>query len=294
MRRRLLLPVLALLGASVVTLPAVAGSETSPTITAENIGGGVYGEEHRWSPAQATIAPGGAVTLSNPTEVKHGVRWVNGPATPSCDGGVPVGTTAADSNTNWSGSCTFTAAGVYTFYCTVHGAAMAGHITVGAGETTTTGTTTTTPTTAAPGIGAGTSGPSGAAAPGASNALGSGGSSPFLGSAARALKLAANQRGRSVRGSVAVSQAGAHGSLEVDLLARSASLARAGHSAQVRVGRVVRSSLSAGTARFSVPLNRRAKAALARKGRLALSVKVVLKPAGGSPVSLTRGVVLHE
>src|SRR5439155_10352774 len=75
MRRRLLLPVLTLLGASVVILPAVAGSETSPTITAENIGG-YYGEEHRWSPAQATVAPGGAVTLRNPTEVKHGVRWV--------------------------------------------------------------------------------------------------------------------------------------------------------------------------------------------------------------------------
>lgn len=293
MRRRLLLPVFALLGASVVILPAVAGSETSPTITAENIGG-VYGEEHRWSPSQATIAAGGAVTLSNPTEVKHGVRWVSGPATPSCDGGVPVGTTATASNTNWSGSCTFTAAGVYTFYCTVHGGGMTGRITVSAGEPTTTETTGTTGTTTTPGTGAGTGGPSSGGAPGASNAPGSGGSSPFLGSAARALKLAARQHGRSVRGSVAVSQAGAHGSLEVDLLARSASLARTGHSAQVRVGRFVRSSLSAGTVRFSVPLNRRAKAALKRKGRLSLSAKVVLRPAGGSAVSITRGVVLHD
>jgi plastocyanin len=290
MRRRLLVPVFALLGASVVILPAVAGSETSPTITAENVGG-FYGEEHRWSPAQA--APGGAVTLSNPTEVQHGVRWISGPATPSCDGGVPVGTTATASSTNWSGSCTFTAAGVYNFYCTVHGASMAGRVTVAAGETTTTGATTTG-TTTTPGTGAGTGGPSSSSAPGASNALGSGGPSPFLGSAARALKLAASQHGRSVRGSVAVSQAGAHGRLEVDLLARSASLARAAHSAQVRVGGIVRSSLPAGTVRFSVPLNRRAKAALKRKGRLSLSAKVVLEPAGGSAVSITRRVVLHD
>jgi plastocyanin len=292
MRRRLLMPVLALLGASIVILPAVAGSETSPTITAENVGG-FYGEEHRWTPAQTTIASAGAVTLSNPTEVKHGVRWVSGPATPGCDGGVPVGTTATASNTNWSGSCTFTAAGVYTFYCTVHGAAMAGRITVTAGETTPSGATTTT-TPISPGTGAGTGGPSGGGAPGAPNALGSGGSSPFLGSPARALRLAASQHGRSVRGAVAVSQAGAHGSLEVDLLARRASLGRAGHSAQVRVGRLVRSSLAAGTVRFSVALNRRAKAALLRKGSLALSAKVLLKPVGGSAASITRRVVLHD
>lgn len=289
MRRRLLFGAAALLGASVVVLPAVAGSETSPTITAENIGGGIYGEEHRWTPALATIAPGGTVTISNPTEVKHGVNWVSGdPATPSCDSGVPVGTNETASGANWTGSCTFTTPGVYTFYCTVHGAKMAGRITVGSGETTMTTTQTSTP-----GTGTGTT-PSGGGAPGGSSTLGAGTTgSPFLGSAARALKLAASQHGRSVRGSVGVSQAGAHGSLEVDLLARSASLTRAGHSAQTRVGRVVRSSLSAGTARFSVPLDRRAKAALKRRGRLALSVKVVLKPAGGSPVSVTRAVVLH-
>jgi hypothetical protein len=46
--------------------------------------------------------------------------------------------------------------------------------------------------------------------------------------------------------------------------------------------------------RFSVALNRRAKAALRRKGSLALSAKVVLKPAGGSAASITRRVVLHD
>jgi hypothetical protein len=47
---------------------------------------------------------------------------------------VPVGTTPAASATNWSGSCSFTQAGTYTFFCTVHGSEMTATVTVnGAG-----------------------------------------------------------------------------------------------------------------------------------------------------------------
>jgi plastocyanin len=99
------------LGLATAVLPAIASSETSPTVTAENIGGGYYGEEHRWTPPQVTVSAGGAVAFSNPTEVKHGVRWINPPATPTCDSGVPVGTTEAASGTKWSGTCTFAKAG---------------------------------------------------------------------------------------------------------------------------------------------------------------------------------------
>lgn len=280
-------PLAALLGAAVVVLPAVAGSETSPTIKAENYGGGIYGETHAWSPAQATIAPGGAVMLSNPTAVSHGVHWVYGPATPSCTGGVPV---EAASGKEWSGTCTFTTAGVYTFYCTVHGAEMTGTISVGSTGTTTI-TTTTQP--AATGPGPSTSAPSTPSDSGSAGALGS----PLVGSAAKAIKLASSQHGKAVRGSVMVSAAGAGGRLEIDLLAKSASLASAGHSAAhttlVRVGRVVRSSLSAGAVSFSVPLGSRAKSRLKRKGRLALTVRLVLKPLSGAAVTAVRGVVVH-
>ena len=61
------------------------------------------------------------------------------------------------------------------------------------------------------------------------------------------MKLPASQHGRSVRGSVKVSQAGAGGRLEVDLLAKGASLADAGHGAKLPVGRLVHAALTAGT-----------------------------------------------
>lgn len=288
-RRCFLFLLATVLGGAVVVLPAVAGSETGPTIEAVN---SVYYEEHHWSPSQVTVSAGGLVTLSNPSGVKHGVEWLPGdPAKPGCTPGVPVGTTEAASATNWSGACTFTTPGTYTFYCTVHHAAMTGTIIVGAS-----GATTTTSTTAAPGPSPVTTAPTGSGQSGSGPTLGSAGplGSPPVGSASKALALASSQRGTTVRGSLEVSPTGAGGRLEVDLLARSASLARAGHPAQVRVGALVRKSLKAGRVSFSVPLNARARAALLRRHRLALNVKVVVKPAGGSAVAVTRAVVMHS
>jgi plastocyanin len=107
------------------------------------------------------------------------------------------------------------------------------------------------------------------------------------------LKLTVPRHGSSVRGSLDVSQSGAGGRLEVDLLAKSALLARRVHSKPVTVGRFVRSAVSAGKASFSVELNRRGKSALRRHRRLALTVKIVLTPPQGKSVTITRSVVLH-
>ena len=68
------------------------------------------------------------------------------------------------------------------------------------------------------------------------------------------------------------------GRLEVGLFARGASPAKAGHSAQVLVGRLVRTSLSCRHVSFSVPLNAKGKAALRRHRRLTLTVKITLTP----------------
>jgi len=283
----LLFPLGALLGAAVVVLPAVASSEASPTISAVNYpGGGYYQESHAWSPAAATIAAGGTVALKNEGNVPHGVRWVNGPATPACTGGVPVGTTPGASGTKWSGSCTFATPGTYTFYCTVHGAEMTGTITVNANGTTTSTTqggpagTTTTGTAAAPG------------APEASGA-GAPSGSPLAGSASSAIRLARVQHGGAVRGSVALSQAGGGGRLEVDLLAGRASLAAAPHAPLASAGRLARSSLPAGLVSFKVTLNARASHALRAHRRLALSVRIVIQPVHGQPVTVTRAVLLR-
>jgi plastocyanin len=274
MRRRYL-PLAAVIGIAVVVLPAMA-AETSPMIEAINKpGGGFYGEEtHAWSPSTATVSAGGVVTLSNHTAIEHGVHWVGGPETPACSSGVPVGTTSATKGANWSGTCTLTKPGTYTFYCTVHGSEMTDTITVTAAGTPAPGPTPT-PTTPAPTP----------VAPSPENPSGT----PLMGSPL----VRSSQHGSSVRGSVQISKAGVGGGLEVDLLASGASLAKRGHSAQARVGRLVRSSLYAGNVSFAVPLTAKAKGALKRHRRLALTVKIVLTPLHGAPVSTTRSVVLH-
>lgn len=284
LRRPAFLLVCALLGASVAILPAVAGSETAPTIEA---GSGTYYSEFAWHPSQRTVATGMSVTFSNPSETKHGLEWRSGPVKPSCAGTVPVGTTEAASATKWSGDCTFSQPGTYVFWCTVHHSAMSGTVTVSSTGTTTTTTTatqpggTTTTTNTPPGT---TTTPAGPAP------------TPTLSGAGNAtiITLARSQRGGSVRGSLEVPSAVAGGRLEVDLLARRASLAGAGRgSSQVRVGRLIRSSLRAGRLSFSVPLQARARSVLARRRRLPLTVKLVLTPAQGLPSSTSRNVVLH-
>jgi plastocyanin len=282
LRRPAFLLICALLGCAVAVLPAVAGSETSPsTVTAVNTEGLYKG--HYWSPSTVTVGAGGVVAFSNPSgEVKHGLEWTGGPASPSCSG-VPGGLGA----TAWHGECALAQAGTYTFRCTVHPTEMTGSITVDAAGTTT--TVNQTPPAGAP-FGAGTTGTPGA--PGEPLSQTTAGS-PLAGSASQALRLPAGQRGRSVHGSLRVSQAGAGGRLEVDLLARRASLAGATHPAPVRVGRLVRSAIAPGKLLFNVALNSRAAHALRLHRRLALTVRVLLGGPHGAPVSITRAVVLH-
>jgi hypothetical protein len=110
---------------------------------------------------------------------------------------------------------------------------------------------------------------------------------------ADAPSLRSTQHGASVRGSVDVAQSGAGGELEVDLLAKSASLAAAHRSGPVRVGRFVRASVSAGKVPFAVGLSARAKSALRRHHRLALTVRIVLTPTHGATVTIARSVSLH-
>jgi plastocyanin len=250
----------------------MASSETSPTVEAVNEGGLYEVQHHRWSPSQATVMAGGVVTFSNPGTVTHGVEWVGGPAKPTCSSGVPVGTTETASGSKWSGTCTFTQAGTYTFYCTVHHAEMTGTITVNANGTTTT-TTTTTPTTTT----TTTTTPEPPTG------------SPLVGNPS----LRSSQRGGSVRGSLNISKVGAGDRLEIDVFAKSASLAKARRSASVRVGRFIRSSVSAGAMSFSVRLSARARKALKRHRRLALTVKITLTPFYGEVFSVTRSVIEH-
>jgi plastocyanin len=281
---RLLLLVLAgVLGAAVVVLPAVAGSETGPTVNAESSSSicGVY-YPNCWSPAHVEVTSPGTVAFKNSSGYAHGVIWSSVPVTPSCSG-VPVG--VGESRSSFNGTCSFSQPGTYNFYCSVHGPNMSGTVTVNATGTTTTtstGTTTTstatTPTSTTPTSTSTTPGqfPSG---------------SPLLGNPS----LRSSQRGAVVRGSLEVSPAGAGDKLQIDLFVKRASLAKTPGrgSGVVRVGRVVRASLSPGRLSFSVPLNAAARRALRRRHRLSLTVRITLTSARGAPLLISRKAILR-
>ncbi len=282
MRRRYL-PLAAVLGVAVAVLPALAASSTAKLEVNENC---VQPSWPCWAtpgssqPAfKTTVASGGTVTF-----VDHGkeanIAWTG--TAPTCEPSVPVAPAAP--KTGWEGKCTFEQQGTYKFESstlfkdlyndyTKYEIVVEGSTTTTTptGTTGTTGTTTTTTTTTSP------------ASP----------ESPLAGLESRAVKVAKSQHGGSVKGSINLSKAAAGDRLEVDLLTQGASLAKAKHSTRVRVGRYVRSSLSVGKLSFAVKLNAKARRAIKRHHRLALRVEIVLTPASGEALTITRSVTLH-
>ena len=288
------LSVAALLGASVAIVPALAAGPSEAKLEVnENCVENAWpcwatpGSGAKPAPAsKVTIATGGEVMFTDNTATKANIAWTG--TAPTCSPGVPVSPTPP--RTPWEGRCKFEQPGTYRFESStlfnegpslnyteyeivVEGAATnttPSTATTPASTPTTPSTTTTSPTTPGePSHGSPSKGGSGA------------------------LELAGSQRGSTVHGSIGVPQADSGGQLEVSLFATRASLAKAGHSGRVRVGRLVRSSLKAGSAPFSVSLSARGKAALRRHRRLALAVKIVLTPQYGAAVTVTRSVVVH-
>ncbi len=281
-RLLVLLALAALIGAAVAVLPALAAAPSEAKLEVnENC------VEANWpcwaipgsgSPAsKVTIATGGEVTFTDKASTTATVVWTG--STPVCTG-VPT-----SAMTGWEGKCKFEQPGTYKFESSTLWPEYTKYEIVVEGVAT--GTTPTTPTTTTPTTTPTTTMPTTPTTP----------SEPSHGSplegGSKALKLADNQHGSTVHGSIKVSQAGSGGRLEVGLFAADASLAKARHSGQVRVGRLVRSSLTAGSVSFSVPLSAKGKAALRHHRRLALTVKITLTPVHGATVTVTRGVVVH-
>jgi hypothetical protein len=283
-RTLLLFALAALVGATVAVLPAFAAPPSEAKLEVnENCvepdwpcwatpGSGANPEPA----SKVTIAAGGEVKFADNATTAATVSWTS--AAPMCSG-IPASATTA-----WEGTCKFEQPGTYKFESsTLFNDGSINYTkyeivveSAGTGTTPTTTPTTTTPTTTTP-IPSEPSHSSGTPLEGGS----------------RALELAGSQRGATVHGSIKVSQAGSGGRLEVGLFAASASLAKAAHPAQVRVGRLVHSSLKAGGVPFSVALTAKGKAALRRHRRLALMVKITLTPLHGATVTITRGVVMH-
>jgi plastocyanin len=283
LRTLLLFAIAALAGTTVAALPALAASPSEAKLEVnENC---VEADWPCWAtpdsganPAPAskvTIAAGGEVKFADNATTAAAVVWTS--SAPACSG-VP-----ATAMTKWEGACKFEQPGTYKFESSTlfnEGGSLdytKYEIVV---ESSTTGTapitTTTTPTSTTP-IQSEPSHSSG---------------SPLEGGS-RALELAGSQRGSTVHGSIKVSQAGSGGRLEVGLFAAGASLVKGGHPAQVRIGRLLRSSLRAGNVPFSVPLTAKGKAALRRHRRLALTVKITLTPLHGAAVRITGTAILH-
>jgi plastocyanin len=199
------------------------------------------GSGFSWNPSSASVITGGTVAFKNSSaSVPHGVHWTGGPEKPSCSSGVAV----EQEKTSWSGTCTFAQDGTYSFVCTVHPTEMRGTIAV---------TSTGEPPPVEP---------------------------PPAESPVRALKLARNQHGGTVRGSLELSPAAAGGKLEVLL-------------SNGRAGRLVRSGLAAGRVSFAVPLKRSMRRTLRSRGKVSLAVRVIVTPPAGTPLTLKRGVTLH-
>jgi plastocyanin len=269
-------------GALVAVLPAVAGSETVPSVTAYNELG-IYGA-HYWEPMSVSVEPGGTVDVSNNTTTYHGVRWLEGPETPTCTSGVIVGTTETQSGTNWSGSCTFTKPGVYTFDCTVHGPAMKGTITVGPQGVTTTSTSTQTQTPTQPPAVPGTE----TSPPPTEEHTTSLGSLLAL-PAAHAVKLAPTHHGATLHGTLALAAGAQGGTLAVAVLAGRVALGRHHGPAKVRIAHLSRHPLTGTNVSFSLALDALARHALRVHDHLALTVKIVLTPSNGKEaLALTR------
>ncbi len=279
------LPLVAVFGAALGVLPALATSAGSTPI--------VNGlETKHWSPSEVTIGTGGSVIFKNAsTTLEHSLKFLSGPAKPVCTG-VPE-----SGRTNWEGSCSFAAAGTYMFFCTVHPGMTGTVVVTPAGTTTTTtttGTTTTTtgttPTTTGKHASTGPSTTPGSQESGGANRQGGSGSpaSPGAGGlsggarlslAGAAVAVAAVQRGKGVHGTVLVPSGGSR--LVIQLFAAAGQISPPGSSAPV--GSLTRSHLHAGRVSFAVAISSRAQRALRRHGRLKLLARITLSaPGAGS------------
>lgn len=276
LRARHLLPVL-MLGAALAVIPAIAVSAGSSSATV------VGTEADMWSPMEVAITPGGTVTFQDTSSsVPHGVVWTTVPETPKCTG-VPID----EGKTNWQGTCSFEQEGVYQYYCYVHGTYMSGKIFVNAAGALPGGSTTTTTTTSMTmsSTSSSYSPPASAGPPGKEPRESS---SDSLGGSS--LRLAAQQRGGHIRGSVQVAEGGS--TLVIEAFAAKAQL-EAGAHRQIRVARLSRLLSYGGRASFSMALDARALHALHKRGHLTLKVRLRLSGPDGKRATRTVTVVVH-
>ena len=254
---------------AVLLLAAPALSQAPPTLVSILASDNAFKTDSGGSP-NVTIAVGGHVNFSYFSGTsKHNVVFTGAKPTVCGTTEGPAGTAAAlpsaPSSPGWEGGCDFAAPGTYAFVCGLHDS-MTGSVTAVA-------TGASPPAPPAPPIVV-------EEPPGAS------------GPAASGLKVASQQRGLSVRGSVVVARTGSR------LLARAFARRKALFSGSrspltVRVGSQTRSAVGDGRVTFAAPLNAAARKALRRNGRLLITLRLSVTPAQAAAYTATRTVVLR-
>lgn len=240
----------------------------------------------------ATIEVGGKVRFSNGTgsSEPHNVRFTG--AGVLCSETAPGSGTALTipaggdpSAGAWAGECTFSTAGAYDFVCDPHADdGMSGTVTVTAPGGN--------PPPPPPPGGNPPPPPGGTPPPPPGGTPPPPGGSPPSSAARLAISVAASQRGSAVNGRIVGARA--QTSATVELRARRADVGAAGRrTALVRVGRLSRRTPSSGNLDFTVPLDQRARRALARRGRLSLRVAVSATTESGARRTRTFAVVLR-
>ncbi len=285
-------------------VPVGAAAPDSASFTAVDNAWQVTGDR---GATEVTIAVGGTVAFGYPSgRIAHNADFDGGPAPSSCtqtaganSGPVPplpANPTAA----GWTGECRFASPGRYAFHCDLHPTLMRGTIVVvDESGTTPTGTTTTptdtTPTqpptrttpTEPPGGGGGGTGGGG----------GAGGTGPTLGEglprlARGRVTVARRQRGAVLRGTVTTPVAGTRIVVAAFASNRALVQPRPRRARLLRVG-ATRTRSDGEEAAFALRLDGTARAALRRRGSLAVELRIVVTPPGGRARSTALTVVVR-
>lgn len=304
-----------------VVLPAMAPGDPPPTtasFTAQDFAWNATGGTTH----SVTIAEGGTVDFGYPSGASsHNADFSGGPSPTSCmqtagtvSGPVPP-LPAVPTSSGWSGSCRFDVPGTYRFHCDLHPALMTGTVAVvdpnAPPPTTTTGTTTTSPTTTrprtppptttAPGGTISTPGDGGSGAGGSGSAGGGAGSSGG-GTASGRLRVSVvhRQRGVVVHGTVTTPAARWRVVVTASASNRALARRRPRHVHDVRIASQRSRSDASARAPFALRLSASARAALHRRGRLALELRIVATPpvatppGGGAARKTTVAVVVRD
>jgi plastocyanin len=245
----------------------VAAAGADPPMTASITAKDPYSFDNGSGGSSVTIAKGGSVTFSYPAGGVTSHNVVFDTAQPTVCTDMP----ATASPSPWSGSCTFDAYGTYAFHCGLHGSLMTGTVEVPDPNAPTTGTTTPPPTD------------TGGQPPGGGTPTGGELSPPTV-------KAAHRQRGVVVRGSV-TTPAGPSAIAVTALVAKKALASRV---RLVKVGALRKRSAGTGKTAFALRVNRAARRALGRRHRLAVALRIAVRPDAGGAFKKTVAIVLMK